>query len=566
MGDFSEDELYTDAGCYENKDKGRSRKRLLSDGPHSRNPMSAKICYEICTSRAIRDKFNYFGTQNKNECFCGEVANLKSYDNSLKRKMSECDKNCMGSEDEKCGSKHNALLYKRNVRQIFPSTKVSATLSSSLITTQLPIEDPGFKASSAPKRGNETSTTKDVPTRQATNALAGIGIGVACLILVVICCVIIWRRRLLRKKIRERSNTYRNAEDMSVTGNQTEQRQGHSFSYTELIVYNHNHAYDELQMETNDTINGQTEVLDNSEGDRVSNDNYTVLVVPEDQNSTLVTHTTEFIENISDNKASNKTNPTIGAYAILDPNETGFDRTKPEQEIKADSYAVLDPAETGFDRTKDKDEVPIQLVKHENWDKALHATTNTETRDDMKNQNGGAHSITTKNKIESIENKADKKASKKTNIGIGAYAILDPDATDFNRTKPKPKVNDDSYTVLDPDETGFDRTKYRDDMPSQSVNIKNSGKAILGRDIQNEITNGEGNHSLNMDGQYDLLNQVCRPKDDNEHTYSHSVEEVYDVTNQNRTLRIDDSLNAYDHFIGSKTTDDNNDKTAVNNG
>ncbi|CAG2240400.1 unnamed protein product [Mytilus edulis] len=442
--------------------------------------------------------------------------------------------------------------------------------------SQSPRDKPGYIASSAFERGgihqtisnekqhclcNETTTaTNGLPTNPANNALlAGIGIGVTCFVVVAICCVIIWRRRFLGKQNRERSNTYRNAADMSVTSNQNEQRQGNSFSYTELIVYNHNHAYDELQNETHD-INGKAEVLDNSKDTQESNDNYTVLVVPEDQNSTLATHTTGFIENLADNKASNKTNPTIGAYAILDPKETGFDRTKPEQEIKADSYAVLDPAETGFDRTKDKDEVPIQLVKHENWDKALHATTNTETRDDMKNQNGGAHSIDMKNKIESIENKADKKTSKKGNIGTGAYAILDPDATGFDRTKPEPKVNDDSYTVLDPAETGFDRTKYRDDMPSQSVNIKNSGKAIHGHDIQNEITNGEGNHSLNKDGQYDLLNQVCRPKDDNEHTYSHSVDEVYDITNQNRTLRTDDSLNAYDHFIGSKTSDDNNDK------
>ncbi|VDI69447.1 Hypothetical predicted protein [Mytilus galloprovincialis] len=505
MGDFSEDELYTDAGCYENKKKGPSRKRLLSDGPHSRNPMSAKICYEICTSRAIRDRFNYFGTQNTNQCFCGEVAKIMSDDNqSLKRLMSKCNDNCLGSVDEKCGSKHNALLYKR--------------------------------------KGNETTTTKDDPTSQAKKvSLAGIGIGVACLILVAICCVIIWRRRLLRKKIRKRSNTYRNAEDMSVTSNQNEQRQENPFSYTELIVYNHNHAYDELQMETNDTINGKTEVLDNSEGARVFNDNYTVLVVPEDQNSSLVSNTAGFIESISE------TNPTIGAYAILDPKETGFDRTKQEQELKADSYAVLDPAETGFDRTKDRDDVLIQSVRLENSNKALrdHAIKNKEIRDEMKNQNEDTHSINMTSTIESIENNADTKVSKKTNIGIGAYAILDPDATGFDRTKPEPKVYDDSYTVLDPAETGFDRMKDSDDMPSQS---ENSVKDIYGDAIQNKATNDEVNHSLNKDGQYDLLNQVYRPQDDNEHTYSHSVDAVYDTTNQNRTPRTEDSSHAYDHL------------------
>ncbi|XP_071130584.1 uncharacterized protein [Mytilus edulis] len=356
--------------------------------------------------------------------------------------------------------------------------------------------------------------------------------------------------RLLRKKNREISNTYRNATDMSVTSDQNEQIQGNSFSYTELIVYNHNHAYDELQIETNDTTIGKLEVLDISEGDRVSNDNYTVLVVPEDQTFTLVTNTTGFSENISNNKALNKTNPIVNAYAILDPKETGFDRIKPEQDIKAYSYAVLDPAETGFDRTKYGDEVPIELVKHENCDKALqkHATNNTETTDEMKNQTGGTHSITMKNKIESIENKANKKASKRSNIGISAYDILDPDATGFDRTKSEPNVNDDSYTVFDPVETGFDRTKHRHDMHSQSVKIENSGKSIQEHAIQNLETSEEGNYILNKDGQYDILNQVCRLKDDNEHIYSHSVDAVYDTTNQNRSPRTGDSSHDYDYL------------------
>ncbi|VDH93597.1 Hypothetical predicted protein [Mytilus galloprovincialis] len=555
MGDTSDEsdsnndvELYTYAGCYKNKNRGQSSKMLLKDGPHPDNQMSAEICYKICTKG---NRFNYFGTQNEGDCYCGEVADIESY-NTYKRDTSQCNNNCNGNDDEKCGSTDNASVYKLKVQPTRPSTKMTTTSVFPPVISKLPRDDPGYITSSASERGNETKTpTKGLPTHPGNNAtLAGIGIGVSCVVVVAICCVIILRRRLLRKQNRERSNTYRNAADMSVTGNQNEQRQGNSFSYTELIVYNHNHAYDELQIETNDTINGKVEVLVNSEAARVSNDNYTVLVVPEDQNSTLVTNTSGFSENISDNKALNKTNPIVGAYAILDPKETGFDRTKPEQNIKADSYAVLDPAETGFDRTKDRDEVPIQLVKHENCDKALqkHATNNRETTDEMKNQNGGTHSITMKNKIESIENKANKKASKRSNIGIGAYDILDPDATGFDRTKSEPNVNDDSYTVLDPAETGFDRTKHRDDMHSQSLKIENSGKSIQEHAIQNHETSEEGNYILNKDGQYDILNQVCRPKDDNEHTYSHSVDDVYDTTNQNRSPRTEDSSHAYDHL------------------
>ncbi|CAC5389552.1 unnamed protein product [Mytilus coruscus] len=469
MGNSSEDEVYTDAGCYENKVRER-RNRLLSDGPYSDNPMSAVICYKKCTKGTIRDRFNYFGTQNRSECYCGEVANIDSH-YGLKQSKSECNRKCNGNKDEKCGSKHNASLYRLKVRPMLPSTNITATSLSSLTTTQLPREDPGFKASSASERGDETTTAKGVLTNPANNvSLAGIGIGVAviaCLIFVAICCILIWRRR---KQNRDRSNTYRNAEDINVTTNQNLQRQGNSFSYTELIVYNNNHAYDDLRVETNDTFNGpgNAESLDISES--LSHDNYTVLVVPEDQNegtnSTIMTNTTGVIENISDKKALNKTNTTIGAYAILDPRATGFDRTKPEQKIKADSYAVLDPAETGFDRTKDRDDIPTQSVKHENSDKAM--------------RNGGTHSITMTNTIDSNENKAAKKAPKKTNNDIGAYAILDPDATGFDRTKPEQKVNADSYAVFDPAETGFDRTTDREDMPSQSAKTKTRVKLYMG--------------------------------------------------------------------------------------
>ncbi|CAG2240399.1 unnamed protein product [Mytilus edulis] len=309
---------------------------------------------------------------------------------------------------------------------------------------------------------NQTETPKGTQVNPAKKGLlAGIGIGVVvivCLLIVAICCFIIWRRKLHRKQNKERLNTYRNAEDMSISSNQNVQIQGNLVSYTELTVYNHNHAYDELQIETKNTLNGKAELLDNSEG--LSNDNYTVLVVPEDRNeginSTLMAYTTGFMDNISDNKALNQTNNTIGAYSILDPRETGFIIPTSEQKIKADNYAVLDPAETGFDRHKARNDKPTQSVKHENSDKTIyeHAINNQKTCDDRENQTGGTHSITMKNVIVSIENKA---TQKKTDIDVGAYAILDPDATGFDRTKPEPEVNDDSYTVLDPDETGFNR-------------------------------------------------------------------------------------------------------------
>lgn len=192
--------------------------------------------------------------------------------------------------------------------------------------------------------------------------------------------------RLHIKQNRERLNTYRNAEDMSITSNQNVQIQGNLVSYTELTVYNHNHAYDELQIETKNMFNGKAELLDNSEG--LSNDNYTVLVVPEDRNeginSTLMATTTGFMDNISDNEVLKQTNTTIGAYAILDPRETGFDRPTPEQKIKADNYAVLDPAETGLDRHKARNDKPTQSVKPENSDKTIyeHSINNKETCDE----------------------------------------------------------------------------------------------------------------------------------------------------------------------------------------
>ncbi|XP_063446958.1 uncharacterized protein LOC134726482 [Mytilus trossulus] len=433
-----------------------------------------------------------------------------------------------------------------------PVTKTAMSdFPSSNITTTLVLPPATMRTTSVFPPAQITTTLK-LPSITMTRASErGIGIGVVaivCLLIVAICCFILWRRKLHRNQNRERLNTYRNAEDISITSNQNVQIQGNLVSYTELTVYNHNHAYDELQKETKNTLNEKTELLDNFDG--LSNDNYTVLVVPEDRNeginSTLMANTTWFMDNTPDNKDLNQTNTSTGAYAILDPRETGFDRPKPEQKVKADSFAVLGPAETGFDRTKYRNDVTIQSLKHENLDNSMqeHDSKNKETGDEMENQNEGPHSITKTNKIESIENKA----PKKTNISIGAYVILDPDATGFDRTKPEPEGNDDSYTVLDPAETGFDRTKDREHMPSQSIKVKNSGKSVQEHAIQNHEISREGKYSLNEIGQYDVLNQVLRPNNDNEHTYSHSVDAVYDTTNQNRTSWAEDSSHAYDQY------------------
>ncbi|VDH93598.1 Hypothetical predicted protein [Mytilus galloprovincialis] len=141
---------------------------LLKDGPHPDNQMSAEICYKICTKG---NRFNYFGTQNEGDCYCGEVADIESY-NTYKRDKSQCNNNCNGNDDEKCGSTDNASVYKLKVQPTRPSTKMTTTSVFPPAISKLPRDDPGYMTSSASERGNygnETTTTNGLPTNTANN-------------------------------------------------------------------------------------------------------------------------------------------------------------------------------------------------------------------------------------------------------------------------------------------------------------------------------------------------------------------------------------------------------------
>ncbi|XP_063446885.1 uncharacterized protein LOC134726412 [Mytilus trossulus] len=97
---------YEYVGCYvDNSD------RVLDEDHKNNEEMSADICVGICTEKQTSYKHKYFGTQSRQECFCGDGQRLNS-EPYLKMKDSECNMYCLQHEDEKCGGEYRMSVYK----------------------------------------------------------------------------------------------------------------------------------------------------------------------------------------------------------------------------------------------------------------------------------------------------------------------------------------------------------------------------------------------------------------------------------------------------------------------
>ncbi|VDI26140.1 Hypothetical predicted protein [Mytilus galloprovincialis] len=93
-------------GCYvDNSD------RVLDEEHKNKKPMSADICFGICTEKQTSYKHLYFGTQFGHECFCGDGQELIS-ESYPRKKDSECNDPCLQNENEKCGDSYRMSVYK----------------------------------------------------------------------------------------------------------------------------------------------------------------------------------------------------------------------------------------------------------------------------------------------------------------------------------------------------------------------------------------------------------------------------------------------------------------------
>jgi hypothetical protein len=88
---------YAYQGCFtDSKNRVLGDKSTLEDAN-----LTVERCETICSG------FKYFGIQNTNECYCGNM-----FKNPTQHKPeSECDKACKGNKNQKCGGGWRNNIY-----------------------------------------------------------------------------------------------------------------------------------------------------------------------------------------------------------------------------------------------------------------------------------------------------------------------------------------------------------------------------------------------------------------------------------------------------------------------
>ncbi|CAC5403039.1 unnamed protein product [Mytilus coruscus] len=225
-------------------------------------------------------------------------------------------------------------------------------------------------------------------------------------------------------------------------------------------------------------------------------------------------------------------------YEEIDPTAiTSVCHSKEDKPRVTENYTVLDPKETGFDRSKMTDKKQsYELAKPINTEndhyviskEGIHACAGCQSKDDEtqvtenddERQHIAPHEDETQGKYETKGNQ---------------YEEIDPTAiTSFcHSKKDKPRVTE-NYTVLDPKETGFDRSKMSDKNQSDEL-----AKPISPENAQ---------YVMSKEGKY-----VCAGRSNQkelENIYNHAVDNVYDSGSYKR--KDFGTADTYDHFVGQK--------------
>jgi len=78
--------------------------RTLPEGPKHDNMMTAALCAGLC------DGFDYFGVENRNECFCGNGLDMSK--KVLRRDPLQCESTCAGDARYVCGNAWRLTAYR----------------------------------------------------------------------------------------------------------------------------------------------------------------------------------------------------------------------------------------------------------------------------------------------------------------------------------------------------------------------------------------------------------------------------------------------------------------------
>ncbi|XP_076073134.1 uncharacterized protein LOC143044836 [Mytilus galloprovincialis] len=298
--------MYTYIGCFEDRNK-----RLLHDGPYTgrNNKMSTEICFNHCNSK----QYDYFATEYRNQCFCGNGKSLTSEKYPRKPEKGNCNMACTGHVNETCGGTWRASVY-------------------NII-----------------RNGHKVSTTTHTPTRhkQRTSNI-GIGVGITIVLLLIIVAVIsclLWKRRKQKAHIKESSmidHEYdRNQNITTVDSSSIEMHvyeNGHSNGYSNsnnTTQISNGYIVPQTSNTTVNHVNNKRETDSGHAHDQPDKRSILKSILPsllhnyfKLDNDKIDNEDGNNIADISQTELDLTAGGSNGAYATLDSTETGFNKGK----------------------------------------------------------------------------------------------------------------------------------------------------------------------------------------------------------------------------------------------
>lgn len=151
-------------------------------------------------------------------------------------------------------------------------------------------------------------------------------------------------------------------------------------------------------------------------------------------------------------------------YFVLDPTETGHNRSDSSAHAEPTGYFMLDPKETGYNRSKTASDVPPT-----------------------------------------------------------DYFMLDPTETGYNRSNTSSDAQHTGYFMLDPTETGYNRSDVRNETHDTDFDSTYNKAKIKDSELKTDGTYDHTNYRSNEDNQGDRNDVYDRTKDNNYDTANMTI-------------------------------------------
>ena len=205
-------------------------------------------------------------------------------------------------------------------------------------------------------------------------------------------------------------------------------------------------------------------------------------------------------------------------------------------------------------------------VQNKSFSSAVHQTTEKEQYYDLQasNNDNGLYDETTGHRvdtsvdseytyIENIQNNSLRENVASNNEVNDQNSILNPDVPQANTTFDAETSSPGNYAILDPKATGFNRSK--EDVTDDYELATPISSADAGDIEESEYPtySGQDLYVTSEDGTYDTSNNI-RYKDTDNSMYNHTIDSVYDTTSHE--IMADGNEDTYDHFFGKNNDND----------